>query len=66
MPAMHDGCSLGFYSANSLRCIKQRLEDGINKDRQGDRISFNLRTFRDTYCQMNIDLNPANLPRSRR
>ena len=43
IPAIHDG-SVGFYSANTLRCIKQQLEDFVNKDRQGDRISFTLKT----------------------
>ena len=60
IPAFHNG-QVGFYSSNTFRAIKKRLEDAINEDSKGDKLTFNLKTFRDTYCQMLIDMNPANL-----
>lgn len=55
------GGRAGFYASNCLRKLKKELEDSINKDSKGDRLEFNWKMFRDTYCQMLIDMNPANL-----
>jgi integrase len=60
IPALHDG-EMGFYSSNTFRCMKAGLEARVNKELNGRQISFTLKTFRDTYCQMNIDMRPENL-----
>ncbi len=53
IPAWHGG-QFGFYSANNLRAVKKKVEDATG-------IDFELRTFRNTYCQRNIDARPENL-----
>jgi integrase len=37
------------------------VEEKIRKDPPVEPIDFSLKTLRDTFCQMNIDMNPANL-----
>jgi integrase/recombinase XerD len=50
IPAQH-GVEIGFYSETRFRSLKKRLELPD--------IRFSLKTFRDTFCQMNIDLDPT-------
>jgi integrase/recombinase XerD len=49
IPARHQG-GVGFYSQTRFRGLKAMLELPD--------VPFSLKTFRDTFCQMNIDLDP--------
>jgi integrase len=54
IPANHkDG--IGFYSETRFRGIKEKVRA------MTPGLQFSLKTFRDTFCQMNIDRNPGNL-----
>ena len=54
IPAKHqDG--VAFYSESRFRAIKAKVEVATPG------VRFSLKTFRDTFCQMNIDLQPGNL-----
>ena len=44
-----------YYSSNSFRKMKAKLEEKVNMDLEGGQISFQLRTFRETFCQESID-----------
>jgi len=47
------------YESTQFRRIKSEIEAIASAN--GTPIRFQLKTFRDTYCQQNIDKNPANL-----
>ena len=60
IPARHNG-GFDFYSSNRFRVMKKRVEEIVNAEREErgrPSINFNLKIFRDTYCQMNLDMNP--------
>jgi integrase len=54
IPARHKG-GFGYYSSNSFRKIKAEVSERCG-------IDFQIKTFRDTYCQQSIDLNPSLTP----
>jgi integrase len=41
--------------------LKAMVEKAVREDPSVEPIDFSLKTLRDTFCQMNIDMNPANL-----
>lgn len=52
IPANHGG----FYSSNGFREMKARLEKLVNADINNEKkLTFNLKTFRTTFCQQSID-----------
>jgi integrase len=58
IPVWWDG-KFKFYEATQFRTIKKEIETIATEN--GTPIRFHLKTFRDTYCQQNIDRNPGNL-----
>lgn len=50
IPAYHGG----FYSATGFRRMKANLENKVNLDLD-ENISFNIKGFRSTFCQQNVD-----------
>ena len=58
IPSWRDG-RFDFYSPTGFRQIKGEIEERTSKG--GKPVKFHIKTFRDTYVQMNIDRNPANL-----
>jgi integrase len=54
--ALIPSCHGGFYSSNGFREMKARLEKLVNLDTEkGKKLTFNLKTFRTTFCQQSID-----------
>lgn len=58
IPAYFNG-QFVFYGKTGFRTIKDKLEEITAKN--GNPIRFHLKTFRDTFCQMNIDKDPTHL-----
>lgn len=56
IPSWRDG-KFGFYESTQFRRIKAEVEEIASKN--GTPIRFHLKTFRDTYCQQNIDKDPS-------
>lgn len=54
IPAKHSE-GIGCYSENRFRSIKAQVMASVPG------VKFSLKTFRDTFCQMNIDREPGNL-----
>ena len=50
IPARH-GNEVGYYSSNTFRWLKKKVSEAVDRE-------FSLKTFRDTYCQQNIDACP--------
>ena len=59
IPNIHSPNPDMIYSSARFRAIKKKIELRVGKEIEG--FEFQLKSFRDTHCQMNIDLNPANL-----
>lgn len=55
IPAFYGQGKAGFYAPTRFREIKRKVQRLVNADREGRRIEFHIKTFRDTYCQMLID-----------
>ncbi len=54
--ALIPACHGGFYSSNGFRQMKARLEKLVNLDIGNEKeLTFNLKTFRTTFCQQSID-----------
>lgn len=53
------GGKFDFYEPSNFHRIKARIE--VLTAQSGKPIKFQLKTFRDTYCQINIDRKPENL-----
>jgi integrase len=56
IPAWHND-RFDFYSYTNLRRIKNEIEERAS--RNGKPLKFHIKTFRDTYVQMNIDRDPS-------
>ncbi|HUL39610.1 MAG TPA: hypothetical protein VLU38_04895, partial [Methanomassiliicoccales archaeon] len=54
IPANHHGVA-GYYSASSLRELKMKVQRRLPADFP----DFSLKTFRASFCQMNIDRDPS-------
>jgi integrase len=54
IPANHHGIA-SYYSASSLRELKNKVQRRLPADFPG----FSLKTFRASFCQMNIDRDPS-------
>lgn len=54
IPALHKG-TIGFYSANGFRRLKKILQGKLPSGFP----NFSLKTFRASFCQMNIDRDPS-------
>ena len=59
VPNVHSPHPDMIYSTSRFRAIKEDLQRRVGEDIEG--FEFTLKSFRDTYCQMNIDRNPAML-----
>jgi integrase len=59
VPNVHSKDPDMIYSTSRFRAIKEELQTRVGKDIEG--FEFQLKSFRDMYCQMNIDLNPSSL-----
>jgi hypothetical protein len=61
IPSFHGHGRATLYAPTRFREIKRKVQRLVNSDQGKRKLEFHIKTFRDTYCQMCIDLDASKL-----